>query len=60
MEDDKEDAEELRIKQMTELEQKGCKDWLAAAAQVIFASHWSTHYNAHFSLVRISSKTRTH
>ena len=39
MEDDKEDAEELRIKQMTELEQKGCKDWLAAAAQVIFASH---------------------
>ena len=56
LEDDKEDAEELKIQQMTEPEQKGYKDWLAAAAQVIFASHWSTHYNAHFSLVRTSSK----
>ena len=54
--DDKEDVEELKIQQMTELEQKGYKDWLAAEAQVIFASHWSTHYNAHFSLVRTSSK----
>ena len=59
LEDDKEDAEELKIQQMTEPEQKGYKDWLAAAVQVIFASHWSTHYNAHFSLVRTSSKTRT-
>ena len=49
MEDDKEDAEELKIQQMTEPEQKGYKDWLAAAAQVIFTS---AHYNAHFSLVR--------
>ena len=35
MEDDKEDAEELKIQQMTEPEQKGYKDWLAAAAQDI-------------------------
>ena len=35
MEEDKEDAEELRIQQMTEPEQKGYKDWLAAAAQDI-------------------------
>ena len=60
LEDDKEDAKELQIQQMTEPEQKGFKDWPAAAVQVIFASHWSTHYNAHFSLVRTSSKTRTH
>ena len=46
LEDDKEDAEELKIQQMTEPEQKGYKDWLAAAAQVIFASHWSIlNYN---------------
>ena len=63
LEDDKEDAEELKIQQMTEPEQKGYIQGLAGAAaavQVIFASHWSTHYNAHFSLVRTSSKTRTH
>ena len=35
LEDDKEDAEELKIQQMTEPEQKGYKDWLAAAAQDI-------------------------
>ena len=35
MEEDKEEAEELRIQQMTEPEQKGYKDWLAAAAQDI-------------------------